>query len=188
MSVLPAVSSLRAPREFAKENHAKETYVGFGDPLLDGEPEKATDERTKANIIARAQAARDLQCEQVQPRQIAMSDVEGGGSIIRGPDGLANVASLRKWAPLPETAVEICDVANKIGDSSSARLGHPLGMQHRGRECEECRISLRSRARLLLCRGAVAAGLALVGGFLRNRGAHYRRCREIEIRSRHRPR
>jgi CHAT domain-containing protein len=53
-----------------------------------------------------------------------MSDVlhEGGGSITRGPDGLANVASLRKWAPLPETAVEICDVANKIGDSSSARV------------------------------------------------------------------
>jgi CHAT domain-containing protein/tetratricopeptide (TPR) repeat protein len=124
VSVLPAVSSLRALREFAKESHARETYIGFGDPLLDGEPEKAPDEQAKANVIARAEAARDLRCEQVRPRQIAMSDVlhEGGGSIIRGPDGLANVASLRKWSPLPETAVEICDVANKVGDSSSARV------------------------------------------------------------------
>jgi hypothetical protein len=36
ITVLPAVSSLKALREFAKESHASEPYIGFGNPLLNG--------------------------------------------------------------------------------------------------------------------------------------------------------
>ena len=40
MTVLPSVSSLRALRHFAKASNASRPFVGFGDPLLDGDPGK----------------------------------------------------------------------------------------------------------------------------------------------------
>ena len=40
MTVLPSVSSLRALRRFAKTAQAKYPFVGFGDPLLEGNPGK----------------------------------------------------------------------------------------------------------------------------------------------------
>jgi hypothetical protein len=48
--MLPAVFSLKALRELAKESQANDAYLGFGDPLLDGEPAKYKDEpRDKRN-------------------------------------------------------------------------------------------------------------------------------------------
>jgi tetratricopeptide (TPR) repeat protein len=38
VTVLPAVSSLKALRDFAKASRASEPFVGFGNPLLDGDP------------------------------------------------------------------------------------------------------------------------------------------------------
>ena len=38
MTVLPSVSSLRALRQFAKAGRATYPFVGFGDPLLEGDP------------------------------------------------------------------------------------------------------------------------------------------------------
>ena len=38
MTVLPSVSSLRALRRFAKAALASRPFIGFGDPLLDGDP------------------------------------------------------------------------------------------------------------------------------------------------------
>lgn len=45
LTVLPSVSSLRALRRFAKPARAREPFVGFGDPLLEGErgPAKGVD-------------------------------------------------------------------------------------------------------------------------------------------------
>jgi CHAT domain-containing protein/tetratricopeptide (TPR) repeat protein len=117
ITVLPAVSSLKAVRELAKESHAGELYIGFGNPLLDGDVEQIADGETRAKRLAEAKRAREARCEPIQPLQTAESTgaVEGNGQVTRGPDGLANLADLRKWSPLPETADELCNVANILG-------------------------------------------------------------------------
>jgi hypothetical protein len=55
--VLPAVSSLKALRELAKVSHASEPYIGFGDPLLDGDPTKFKDDAAAAKL------AREKRCD-----------------------------------------------------------------------------------------------------------------------------
>jgi CHAT domain-containing protein/tetratricopeptide (TPR) repeat protein len=121
--VMPAVSSLNALRGLAKETRASERYVGFGNPLLDGEPDKALDEKVRAERLANAQRARDRRCEAAEPPQTAtlMDPQEGGARVTRGPEGLVDVASLRRWSPLPETADELCNVANILGVDPGAQ-------------------------------------------------------------------
>src|SRR5262249_39801863 len=50
ITVLPAVSSLKALRELAKESRASLPYVGFGNPLLDGEPEQFREDEAAARL------------------------------------------------------------------------------------------------------------------------------------------
>jgi len=52
ISVLPAVSSLKALRTLAKESHATNAYIGFGNPLLEGNP-------ADASAIERSKFARE---------------------------------------------------------------------------------------------------------------------------------
>jgi CHAT domain-containing protein len=119
ITVLPAVSSLKAVRELAKVSHASEKYIGFGNPLLDGGADKIADAEKRARILAMAKLAREARCQpvqQVQPAQMAVLDPLGGrGPVTRGPNGLVDVADLSAWAPLPETADEVCGVANLFG-------------------------------------------------------------------------
>jgi tetratricopeptide (TPR) repeat protein/CHAT domain-containing protein len=122
ISVLPAVSSLKAVRELAKESHASERYIGFGNPLLDGDPDKIGDEKVRAQAIADAKLARDARCAPVQPLQTAALAVPGGGRITRGPDGLVEIAELRRREPLPETAEEVCGVASILGVDSRTHV------------------------------------------------------------------
>src|SRR5262249_30991541 len=107
ITVLPAVSSLRHLREFAKASHASEALIGFGNPLLDGES-PADDERAKA--------AREKVCVPTQPEQMAsQANLSGGiASIAGGVRGLSNVEMLRRQRPLPETADELCAVAREL--------------------------------------------------------------------------
>jgi CHAT domain-containing protein/tetratricopeptide (TPR) repeat protein len=123
ISVLPAVSSLKAVRELAKESHASEKYIGFGNPLLKGDTDKMSDEETRAKRLASVKLARDARCEPVQPRQTALANpLEGSGRITRGPDGLVAIADLNKWTPLPETAEEVCGVAKILGVDSRTHV------------------------------------------------------------------
>jgi CHAT domain-containing protein/Tfp pilus assembly protein PilF len=112
ITVLPAVSSLKALRQYTKQSHANDPYIGFGDPLLDGDP--AVD----AEDAARAKRAREAQCKTTQtlrervasllrPRAIA-------NTIARGTRGAIKVADIRRQVPLPETADELCDVAGDL--------------------------------------------------------------------------
>jgi tetratricopeptide (TPR) repeat protein len=114
ITVLPAVSSLKALRELAKQSHASEPYIGFGNPLLDG---------PDARYKKRADEARAKQtCADVSERAVAAVGGERGGVQpfpVRG--GLANVAQIRAQVPLPETADELCEVARDLG-SKDVRL------------------------------------------------------------------
>jgi CHAT domain-containing protein/tetratricopeptide (TPR) repeat protein len=111
ITVLPAVSSLKALRQLAKQSHASEPYIGFGDPLLDGDPTKFK------NDAAAAKLARQKRCDPTPRRRVASRLGLRGGSrtVPRSNGGAVDVADLRTWAPLPETADEVCDVAHDLG-------------------------------------------------------------------------
>jgi CHAT domain-containing protein len=105
-TVLPTVSSLKALRELAKESQATEAYIGFGNPLLDGDSENRQD-------IESAQQARAARCPPITSRQVASAQNEKKRGARRS-GGVADLADLRKWAPLPDTADELCEVAQGL--------------------------------------------------------------------------
>jgi CHAT domain-containing protein len=109
ITVLPSVSSLKALRELTKESHANDAYIGFGDPLLNGEPAKFPDDATDAKL------ASDASCP-MPPQLVALLSgrkrTRGG---VPSNAGLADIAELRSLAPLPETADELCNVARILG-------------------------------------------------------------------------
>ena len=118
ITILPAVSSLGALRELAKPSDAIELYIGFGNPLLDGEPEKFKEDGAAAKL------AREKKCEPNLPRRPAsLVDLRGGArAMTRTNEGIADVADIRSWAPLPETADELCDVALDLGVDPKTQL------------------------------------------------------------------
>jgi CHAT domain-containing protein len=110
ITILPAVSSLKALRELAKASHASEPYIGFGDPLLDGDPAKFSDDAEAAKL------AREIQCDPAVHERTAFQVALRGGlqSMSQDNRGFVNTADIRTLAPLPETAVELCDVAQDL--------------------------------------------------------------------------
>jgi CHAT domain-containing protein/tetratricopeptide (TPR) repeat protein len=116
ITVLPAVSSLKALRAHAKASRASKVYLGIGNPLLDGRDPR---------LAELAKKARAMKSCPVPPTPVATLGAGHGGVApveIRG--GLANVADLRTQAPLPETADELCTVARDLkANVSEVRLG-----------------------------------------------------------------
>jgi hypothetical protein len=118
--VLPSVPSLKALRELAKDSHASRPLIGFGNPLLDGQPDKYPKDGPRA---ARARA------EQSCPRSVGqqVAKLEDGHRALRPVTlrgGVADVAEIRWQAPLPETADELCAVARDLGvGEDDVRLG-----------------------------------------------------------------
>jgi hypothetical protein len=88
---------LKAVRELAKESHASEKYIGFRNPLLDGNTDNIADQETTAKGFEAAKLARDARCEPEHPMQTAsLADPEVGGlRVTRCPDGLVDVGDLR---------------------------------------------------------------------------------------------
>jgi CHAT domain-containing protein len=107
ISVLPAVSSLKALRRVAKPSAAKRPMIGFGNPLLDG-----PDERYQK----RRQLTRERQrCRDGQRLQLAAAiELRDGASKIETRGGLANIAHIKAQVPLPETADELCAVGREV--------------------------------------------------------------------------
>jgi CHAT domain-containing protein len=117
VTVLPAVSSLKALRATGHRSAATKLLIGFGNPLLDG-----PDSRYDAN----AKLAREKQtCPKTAGQQAAGPfGLHDGVVPIETRGGLANVSLIRQQAPLPETVDELCAVARDIGaDISEMRLG-----------------------------------------------------------------
>ena len=76
LSVLPSVSSLRALRQLAKDSHANRALIGFGDPLLDGQPDTYPDDGPRA-VRARA----NQRCHKELSQQVA--NLEGERRSVR---------------------------------------------------------------------------------------------------------
>lgn len=116
-AILPAASSLKALRRIARPSSASKPLVGFANPLLDGPgPQYAS--------VAR-EARQKQACSQIEGRHVAdRRGAHRGVPPVELKSGLTDVAEIRKLAPLPETADEICAVARDIGaDASEMRLG-----------------------------------------------------------------
>jgi CHAT domain-containing protein/tetratricopeptide (TPR) repeat protein len=117
ITVLPAVSSLKALRATARPSAATRPLIGFGNPLLDGPDD---------GYAAYAKLAREKQsCPKTSwQRLAALLGLRNGITPIETRGGLANVSLIRRQAPLPETADELCSVARDIGaDVGEMRLG-----------------------------------------------------------------
>jgi CHAT domain-containing protein len=108
---VPSVASLSALRNSAKASAADQPFIGFGNPLLVGNPNEAEDQR-------RAELANEWQrCSDIgRPPQVVAS-VETAPTPTRSP--YWNAAQVRAQPPLPETARELCTVARALGVKES---------------------------------------------------------------------
>jgi CHAT domain-containing protein len=107
LTVLPAVSSLKALRRTANASRAAKSYLGVGNPLLDG---------PDSRYAGLAKQAREKQiCTGNAPPKFArfFSARRGVGQIIKR-SGLVDLAHVRSQTPLPETADELCAVARDL--------------------------------------------------------------------------
>ena len=110
VTVLPSVGSLQALRKLPPSD-AKEPYIAFGNPLLDGSGSPA-DKARADQARAKQRCPQDL--EALRQRVVAAAKgVPALATFFRG--GSVDLASLRAQAPLPETADELCAVAKALG-------------------------------------------------------------------------
>jgi CHAT domain-containing protein/tetratricopeptide (TPR) repeat protein len=117
VTVLPAVSSLKALRRVGKPSTAPRPMIGFGNPLLDGRG---------SHDAQRAKLAREHQsCPVPSQQRVASSPKQRGGvAPVPSPGGLADPTHLKAQAPLPETTEELCAVARSLkADLNELRLG-----------------------------------------------------------------
>ena len=117
ITILPSVATLSGLRTYAKTSHASRPFIGFGNPLLDGDP-------TAPSQAAHAKLARELQ--RCPDTPTTMGRIIAGHAGLRplARGGLADPDKIRRQVALPETAVELCAVARSLGiPASEIRLG-----------------------------------------------------------------
>ena len=106
ITLLPSAGSLKSLRQFAKTSTATKPYLGIGNPLLDG-PDAISGQRAE---LARAKQT----CPKMPGKRVA-GFVAGGTKPLQQRGGLTAVAEIRALIPLPETADELCAVADDLG-------------------------------------------------------------------------
>jgi CHAT domain-containing protein/tetratricopeptide (TPR) repeat protein len=110
ITVLPAVSSLKALRRIGKPSAATKPLIGFGNPLLDGDPAERPWEVEWAKLARQKQT-----CPQT-PWQHVAALFERRRSVVpmAMPSGRPDLAHLRVQVPLHDTADELCAVAKDL--------------------------------------------------------------------------
>jgi tetratricopeptide (TPR) repeat protein len=110
ISVLPAVSSLKSLRLLARPSSATKPMIGFGNPLLDGDPAARPWEAEWARLARQKQSCAEMSGQQVaslaEKRRSVLPIISQGGRV--------DVDHLRTQAPLHDTADELCAVANDL--------------------------------------------------------------------------
>lgn len=108
ITILPAVSSLRALRRVGAPSRATLPMVGFGNPLLVGPDHRYAD-------LAKSAREHD-RCTETRIAQFASGiRLHRNTNPISMRGGLADPVALRTQTPLPETASELCSVARSVG-------------------------------------------------------------------------
>jgi CHAT domain-containing protein/tetratricopeptide (TPR) repeat protein len=117
ITVLPAISSLKALRQVGRPSAAAKPLMGFGNPLLDGQDDEG---------VELAKRARKKQsCPRPLSQRVAeLFGAQGETLPVKTRGSLADVSVLRSQTSLPETADELCAVARAVGaDFDDIRLG-----------------------------------------------------------------
>jgi TPR repeat protein/CHAT domain-containing protein len=110
ITVLPSVGNLLSLRTAADRTHAPEPYIGFGDPLLQGN-----------NHCGPSPSPSD--CPEVKPDSVQVSDLGSAEPLevtrkyYRGT--LADVTAVRQMCPLPDTVRELRCVARSMNVQAS---------------------------------------------------------------------
>ncbi len=104
ITVLPSVGSLAALRTLGPKDRATRPFIGVGSPLLDGMPHQgeklAAQARSRQSCSAGAAPLH---------QQIAAAQLEATRGIR------VSTADVRQLTPLPETADELCAIAQEFG-------------------------------------------------------------------------
>ena len=118
-TVLPAVSSLKALRAFAKVSRAPEPFIGFGDPALDGNESCGPAPMMPASCPSLPSQGTQLAstASGFAPRKLARGSLD---RYFRG--ALASKEMLLSQCPLPEAAFELRCVAKSLGVQDSQVL------------------------------------------------------------------
>jgi CHAT domain-containing protein len=109
VTILPSVFSLKALRELAKPSMATQAFLGFGNPLLMGPKD------SDRSAWARQRCADPPSGS----TQVASRGAPANTSTLMRT-GIVDVALIRRQWPLPETADELCAVAQSIGATEDA--------------------------------------------------------------------
>jgi CHAT domain-containing protein/tetratricopeptide (TPR) repeat protein len=115
LSVLPSVGSLKMLRQFAKPARATKTYLGIGNPVLEG-PQRG---QWRAFFKQQADVARSKSClspptaEQQLASLPVRRSVENFKDMFRG--FAIDIEQVRQQTPLPGTADELCEVGRRLG-------------------------------------------------------------------------
>lgn len=116
LSMLPSVTSLRALRQFAKPSLASKTYLGYGNPLLEG-PQTG---QWREIYTQQAQLARAKTCAGPSPSMqtpvpagFGQRSVGDFDQLLKGPR--ADIEQVRRQTPLPESADELCEIGRRLG-------------------------------------------------------------------------
>jgi CHAT domain-containing protein len=111
VTMLPSLASLKSLRAFAGSGHAATPFLGVGNPLLTGE--SGTDRRAWSRESCGPSAP--------GPKWTAdIASLSPLSQLLRR--GVADVETLRRLTPLPETADELCSVAKFVGAADDAVL------------------------------------------------------------------
>jgi CHAT domain-containing protein len=106
ITVLPAVSSLKALRRVARASTASKPMLGVGNPLLDGDP------ATRPWEAGWAKLAREKQtCTPAAVKVASLPEKHRSVLRVATRSGRADLDHLRSQMPLHDTADELCAVA-----------------------------------------------------------------------------
>jgi CHAT domain-containing protein len=139
---LAAYRHVRTARRTSRPSSAAtKPLIGFGNPLLDGDPSDVN-ERLRAKLAQEKQSCSKTAWQRI----VAVFGLHRGLTPIDMRTGLADVSLIRTQAPLPESADELCAVASNVGaDVKELRLGarateHEVKALSRGGELAHYRI------------------------------------------------
>jgi tetratricopeptide (TPR) repeat protein/CHAT domain-containing protein len=110
ITVLPAVASLKALRRISRPSAATRPMIGFGNPLLDGDPATRPWEAEWARLSKQKQT-----CPQTPWQRLAGLFQHRRGVVpMATRSGRPDLDNLRMQMPLHDTADELCAVAKDL--------------------------------------------------------------------------
>jgi CHAT domain-containing protein len=120
ITVLPSFSALRTLRQRTMTTLASRTYLGIGNPLLDGQPDQVWGWYYKKQARASRDKQQCTEAETGQPIMVASRP------LMSSSEGYFKIDEIHTWEPLPETADILCEVRRRLDASKTDVL---LGSQ-----------------------------------------------------------